>query len=348
MHRGKRPLFDTLSSIARAPIAAAVLAFAALACAPARAGDDLKEVRIAVQYGVAFTPVLIADGKGFIEKRLREAGLSDTKVRLTRLSGAPAVNDALLSGSLEFAVYGTTGFLIIWDKTRGGLNVKALCAISAVSNVLLTNRPDIKSIQDFKPEDRISTPANVSPQAMVVRMAAEKAFGKGQFAKLDSQLVTQSNPDGLQALINRVGVTGLVTTPPFYSFALESPGIHVVTRSEELMGGPATFLVLAATEKLTQANPKITRAVLAAMEDANAFIKANPKEAAEIYIKSENSKMQVDFVTKVITDPTNIFTIEPMRVTQYADLMHRMGALKHKPADWKELFLPLIADRNGS
>ncbi|MGE0749669.1 MAG: hypothetical protein AB7K64_03690 [Variibacter sp.] len=63
---------------------------------------------------------------------------------------------------------------------------------------------------------------------------------------------------------------------------------------------PATFLVLAATEKLTQENPKITRAVLAAMEDANAFIKANPKEAAEIYIKSENSKMQVDFVTKVI------------------------------------------------
>ena len=45
----------------------------------------------------------------------------------------------------------------------------------------------MKTIKDFTEKDRIALPAvRVSIQAVVLQMAAEKVFGKGQEHKLDA------------------------------------------------------------------------------------------------------------------------------------------------------------------
>ena len=134
---------------------------------------------------------------------------------ILQFSGAPAVSDAMLSRNVELATYGTTGFLTAWDKTHGNVKIKGLCAIVTMQSVLLASRPDIKSVADFKPDDRISVPATVSPQGVLLRMAAERAFGAGQYAKLDSQMVSLPHPEGLRALLSRSGVVAQVTSPPF-------------------------------------------------------------------------------------------------------------------------------------
>lgn len=319
----------------------------ALANRAAAAGDTVKEVKIAVQFGLAFLPVLVAEERGFIEARLKEAGLPNVEVELVRFSGAPAVNDAVLSGQVSFAAYGTTGFLIAWDKTRGSIRLKGVCGISVVPNVFLTNKPEIKNVTDFGPEDRISTPATTSPQAMTVRLALEKAYGAGAHGRLDSQMVTQSNPDGMRALVNGL-VQGLVTTPPFVNEALIDPKIRAIGTLEDGLGGPSTFIILATRESFAKDNPKITAAMLAAMNDANALITSDPNEAARIYIKSESSKMQPTEVKAIIQGTGNLFTTEPLRVGAIAGFMGRTGQLRQAPADWKELFMPPITDGPGS
>lgn len=329
---------------------AAVISGLVLGCAahPASVRAEAKQIRIAVQFGIGYLPLLVAEDHGLIERRLRDAGLSDTEVTLVRFSGAPPVSEALLSGNVEFGTYGTTGFLTVWSKTRGSLNIKGLCGIAVMQSVVLANRPDIKSVRDFKPEDRISVPATISPQAQILRMATEKAFGPGQYGKLDAQMVTLPHPEGLRALTNRVDVVAQVTSPPFDHIALQDPTIHKVLTSEDVLGGPSTFLILATSEKFARDNPQTTQAVLDAMEEAMRFIKEHRREAAEIYLKAEKSSMTREFVEKVLGDPASGFAIEPIRVMDYAGFMARTNALRQSPQGWKDLFLPLIAGRNGS
>lgn len=315
--------------------------------APA-AQAETKKVRIAIQFGIGYLPLIVAEAQGLIERQLRDAGLPDTDVSLVRFSGAPAVSEAMLSRNVEFGTYGTTGFLTAWSRTRGNLNIKGLCGIAVMQSVVLANQPDIKTVKDFKPDQKVSVPATISPQATVLRMAVEQAFGPGQHGKLDTQMVVLPHPEALRALVNRADVVAQVTSPPFDTVALANPVVHRVLTSDDVLGGPSTFLVLATSEGFASENPATTKAVLAAMEEAMRFIKEHKLEAADLYLKAEKSAMTRDAVEKLLQDPVNDFVIEPLRVMKYAEFMGRTNALKGPPRDWKELFLPLIADRNGT
>jgi NitT/TauT family transport system substrate-binding protein len=90
------------------------------------------------------------------------------------------------------------------------------------------------------------------------------------------------------------------------------------------------------------------RAVLAAVEEANAYIKEHRREAAAIYLKAEKSSMSVDFVEQMLIDLPDGFGTAPLRIMQHAAFMARLGMLRQMPKDWREMFLPLIAERGGS
>ena len=68
-------------------------------------------------------------------------------------------------------------------------------------------------------------------------------------------------------------------------------------------GGKHTNGVLVAAKRFYAANPKTCAAVLAAFNGANAFIKANPRQAAEIYIAATKDKEPPDSLAKMVADP---------------------------------------------
>jgi NitT/TauT family transport system substrate-binding protein len=330
-------------------LAITLLAFAAAAQRDSvRAETERKDIKIAIQFGIGYLPIIIASEEKLFEKRLQEAGLADTQVTLLQFSGAPAISDAMLSRNVDLATYGTTGFLVAWDKTRGNLNIKGLCSIATMQSVLLANRADIKSIADFRPEDRISVPATVAPQAIILRMAAEKAFGSGQQNKLDAQMVVLPHPEGLRALLSRSGVVAQVTSPPFDSLALKDAGIHKVLTSDDVLGGPSTFLVLATSESFAQENPKTTKAVLLAVEDAMGIINQDRAKAASIYLKRDDAKLDQGFVEQLLASPDNRYETTPVRIMKYVEFLRQTKALRHPPGDWHDLFLPILADKSGS
>lgn len=332
----------------RSPWRALVIALlVGAASLPNYAEAEPKNVRIAVQFGIGYLPILVAKDRTFFEKRFREAGLADSEVSLSQFSGGPALSDAMLSRNVDFATYGTTGFLVAWDKTRSNLNIKGLCSVATMQSVLIASRPDIRSVADFKPEDRISVPATVAPQALMLRIAAERAFGEGQYSKLDPQMVVMPHPEGLRALLSRSGIVAQVTSPPFDSLALQDKGIHKVLTSDDVFGGPSTFLILATTEAFARDNPKTTKAVLAAVEDAMVFIKEHRAEAAAIYLKGD-AKLDRLFVERLLADPANVYDLAPLRLIRYVEFLKKTNAMRNSPTDWHELFLPLIADRQGS
>ena len=86
-----------------------------------------------------------------------------------------------LSGGIDIASGGTPGLLILWARTKGTpQEVRGISAMSSQPFLMNTRNPAIKTVADLKETDRIAVPAvKVSIQAIMLQMAAAKAFGAG-------------------------------------------------------------------------------------------------------------------------------------------------------------------------
>lgn len=331
---------------ARRVLAGCVLAILAVAGRPVSAETD--ELRVGTQYGLIYLPIQIAADEGFVDKRARALGLGSMKVTVQRFSGSTAVNEALLSDSIDFGALGLPGLLIISEKTRDKLAVKGLLGIGLTAFVLDTNKPTITTLADFGPDDRIAVPALNSPQAILLRMAAEMLYGPGQYGRLDAMMVSLPHPDATTALLAGASIAGYFSSPPFSQALAKSPKIRPVLTSREILGGrEATGVTLAGSEHFAETNPKATQALFLGMRDAMELIATNPRRAAEIYLKSEPQKLTNEEVQSQLRDGTTIFQIAPTGVAVYASFMVKTGMLKAKPDSWKDVFLPNVYEHGG-
>jgi NitT/TauT family transport system substrate-binding protein len=320
-----------------------------LTAAPAWA--EVKEFRVGFGYGLVYLPIMVADAEGYFAAQAQRAGVGDLTVAIRRISGPPALNEALLSGNIDAAAIGTPGFLILWDKTRGRHDVRALAALAAHLFVVFTNQPRIKSLADFGDQDKIAMPAPTSPQGILIRMAAEQFYGTGQYARMDSLMISMPHPDAVAALLARkVGVASYVATPPYIAMLSKSDKVHAVITSRDILGPEdATGVLLAVSRAFVENNPGVSKAALAALEEAMAFIAREPDRAADIYLKFEPSvRITRQDVLEMLRDGSMSYSVMPNGVVRYARFLARTGQLKNEPKSWQDVFFPLIDDRSGS
>ncbi len=315
----------------------------------ASARSETAEVRIGLQYGFIYLPIEIARSEGFIEKRAEELGVGKVKVTLRRFSGTPAMNDALLSNNVDFGALGLPGLLIVWEKTRGRLAVKGLAGMPLNAFFLYTNKPAIKSLADFTEQDRIAVPAPNSGQGILLEMAAEKLFGPGQFTRADKLMVSLPHPDATTALLAGGTIAGYFSVPPYSQILARDSRVHLVTTSKEIFGGfEASGAGLAGSQQFIDTNPLVSRAVLMGLDDAMRLWKENPRRAAEIYLASEPAKLAIEDVVEILRDGSTIPQVAPQGVMALAAFMTKTGMLKTPPRSWKEVFFPLVHDRDGN
>lgn len=309
---------------------------------------EVKEVRLAKQYGLSYLSLIVMEEQKLIEKHARKAGLGDIKVSWATFSSGSVMNDALLSGSVDFASGGVAPLLKLWDKTKG--EVKGVAAIDTIPLYLNSNNPNVKSIKDLTDKDRIALPAvKVSIQAVTLQMAAAKQFGQKNYEKLDKLTVSMKHPDAQAALLSpRSEITGHFASPPFMFEELKDPRVHTIVNSFELLGGPHTFDVVWAHKKFHDANPKTYAAVFAALEEAIAFINKDKRAAAELYVKASKSKEPVDVIYGYLTKEPISYTTTPLNITKYSDFMYETGSISTKPKSWKDLFFSNVHRKQGS
>jgi NitT/TauT family transport system substrate-binding protein len=325
-------------------LAAAVLAFGA-----GSIHAETKTIRIAKQFGISYLPLTVMEEKNLLEEHGRLLGL-DLKTEWIQFTGGPPMNEAIISGNLDFASGGVGPLLTIWGKTRGNLGVKGVAALNAMPLDLNTINPNVKTIKDFTDNDRIALPGvKVSIQAITLQMAAEKVFGAGHHDKLDALTVTLSHPDGMaQMMGGKSEITGHFTSAPFMYQELADTRIHKVLDSYEVLGGPHTFNAVWATTKLYKENHVVVEAFLAALDDAIQQIAKDPAEAARLWVKNENSKIPVAEIERMIRLPENEWTMVPKKIMAYADFMNRVGLMSAKPTQWQDVFFDDIHKLPGS
>ena len=323
---------------------AAVFAFASNV-----ANAEPRVVRIATQYGISYLPLTIMAEKKLLEAEGKKLGL-DLSTDWVRFTGGPPMNEALISGNLDFASGGVGPLVTVWARTQGNLKVKGICAINSMPLWLNSINPQVKTIKDFTEKDRIALPAvRVSMQAVILQMAAEKVFGKGQEHKLDPWTVSLSHPDGLaQMMSGKSEITAHFTSAPFMYTELKDQRVHRVLNSYDVFGGPHTFNVVWATSKLYEGEPKIVQAFLAALRIAMKDINDDPAAAAALWVKADKSKLTPAEAEKIIRDKENTWTMTPQKVMVVADYMSRVGMVPAKAASWKDMFIDAVHNLPGS
>lgn len=323
------------------------LAATVLLVASAGARAETASVKIGLQYGLVYLPIVVAAEEKFFDKNAKALGLPGLDVSLSRISGSTGMNDALLSGSIEAGALGSAGALIAWDKTRGKQHIKSLAGLSVVTYTLFTNRPNITSFKDFTPNDKIAVPAFNSPQAILLRVAAERDLGSQD--KANALMAPLPHPDATAALLAGDALGGYFATPPFSQIVARDPKIRKVLVSASLFGGEeATAATLAATQSFVDANPKVAEALLQGLAEACALIRNDPKKAAEIYLKSEQVQLSAAEVVSIATDGSIVYQVEPQGMMTYAKYMFDQGLLKKMPEKWQDVFFPMIGSRKGS
>jgi len=308
------------------------------------------EVKIGIGFGLAFLPTYLCDELKLVEKHAKAAGL-DVKTTYTRFSGSGPMQDAILSGSVDMGPYGVSALLIAWEKAKGTpQQTFAISGVTTLPLVLVTNRADVKSIKDLKPSDRISMPSVVSPQMYLLQMASEKAFGASERDKLRSQVVALPHPESVNAILSgSTEVTAYFSSAPFTQVVLKSPKVHSILTSTEALGGKSSFLIMGATKRYIDANPKMPEVIAKAMDDAAQIIRTDPKRAAQIYLKAEPSKtLDLAAVEAILKELKDEFGSSVQGVQAYADFMGKLGQLKNPPKSWKEIVTPSIANTPSS
>ena len=318
-----------------------------LSAVPARA--EVSEINVAQQYGISYLPLMLMEEQKLIEKHAKAAG-ADVKVGWAKFAGGNVMNDALLSGSLQFASGGVGPLVTLWARTRGNLDVRGVAALNSMPLHLVTRNPNVKALADFGPSDRIALPAvKVSVQAVLLQMGAEQAFGPGQQNRLDPLTVTMSHPDAMQALVSgQSEIDAHFGSPPFQYQEVARPGVHVVLNSYDVLGGPATFNVVWTTAKFKNENPKLYEAFVKALDEATAEINRDKRAAAEAYLRISKDKDTIDNILKMMNDPSIVYTTTPQNIMKFAEFMAKTGAIKAKPESWRDFFFPNVYSLPGS
>ncbi|WP_298928975.1 ABC transporter substrate-binding protein [uncultured Ramlibacter sp.] len=325
-----------------------IVAITALAAASLAVHAEGK-ISIAQQFGIGYLILDVLQDQKLIEKHGRAQGL-DIQVEWSQISGATAMNEALLAGSLDVVSAGVPPLLTLWDRTKGRQNVKAVAALGSLPNYLITNNPKVKTLKDLGEKDRIAVPAaGTGFQSRTLQIETAKVFGKDDFKRFDNISVSLPHPDATAALISGGSeITTHFSSAPFYYQALENKSVHKVLSSYDILGGPATFNVLYTTQKYHDENPKTYKAFYAALLEAAQFIKADKARAADTFIRVQKSKLSRDFVRRIVEDPENDFTVSPYRTFVYADELHKLGVLKNRAASWKDYFFEEAYAQPGS
>lgn len=321
----------------------------ALSLMPAAA--ETNQIRASKQYGLSYLPLMIMEDQKLVEKHAAALGLKDITVSWVTLGGPNAMNDALLSGSLDFGAGGVPNLVTLWSKTRNTpMAIHGVGALNDMPVDLVSSNPNLKKLSDLSEKDKIAvTSVKISTQALLLQIATAKEFGDAHFDKYDSLTVSMPHPEAMTALMSgSVGINAHFSSPPFQYTEVSDPKIHKVLNNYEILGGPATFNVVWATSKFRNENPKAYQAFFDALKESIDIINNDKKKAAEDYKRMAHTKETVEFLLGILNDPLVKNTVEPHKTLLIAQFLAKVKRIPAPPENWQDLWFPEIQGLKGS
>jgi len=327
-------------------LTAGVAATLPATASPAQARPTIRIARI---QGINFLPTYLMQRRRLVEMHAERLGLPGAQAEWIDFPGGGNATDAMLAGAVDVVNAGPGNMLLLWDRTRGG--VKGIVSNSALPATLISRDPRLNAVTDYGPEDRIAVPTVlVSTQAILLEIAAERAYGADQWRRLNTNAVQLGHGDAYGAMMNPSHeIRSHFASPPFITRELQNvPGAHVVTDSAAILGSPLSTAIMFTTTRFADQQPVLVKAVAAASAEAVAAMRADPGQAARDYLDASNDRIPHAEVVALLGAPGMVFDIKPEGTFRFAEFLNRIGTLRTRPKAWTEYFLPDAAALGGS
>lgn len=334
-------------NVTRRTVIAAAAAIPLVRPAVAQAAATVTLTR---QPSIIYLPNFLMENRRLVEAQAAKLGLPSLSTKWITFNGGGAATDALLAGGVDIVNTGAGNMLLLWDRTKG--RVKGIVATCAQPLILVSREARIRSIEDFRPTDKIALPTvKISTQAILLQIACVEKWGKDSAFRLDANTVQLGHPDGLSAMLNMNGEIGShFTAPPFHFEELKRvPGAHIVTDSSRIMGEPMSQACFFTTTKYAEANPVVVQAVRAATQEAVDMIRDDLRGSVRIYLKASGDPVGEDSLMDLFGQPNMLdYFTKPQATLRLARHLHATGVLKTEPKAWTDYFLPAAGDLEGS
>jgi NitT/TauT family transport system substrate-binding protein len=161
---------------------------------PTHAAAGANTLQAAKQFGLGYVQYMLMEDLKLVEKHAKAAGLGDVTVQWNTFRSSDVMNDALLSGSVQFVSLGVPGLMTIWDRTKGNIDVRGASALNSMPIALMVRDDSIKASRSPS-----STASPCRPCACRIRRSCCRwpARVRGRPAgKLDTIAITR-RPDAL-------------------------------------------------------------------------------------------------------------------------------------------------------
>ena len=305
-------------------LSTALVLVAGIIVSPVKAADTLS---VAYQYGLSYAPLTIMQEMGLIEKNYD----GEVEVSWTNLNSGAAINEGVIAGDIDVANMGVAPFLT--GVTRG-IPYKMYGTISAQPHKLMTNKEEIKTMEDITAENKIALVNIGSIQHILLGMASENVLGDAH--ALDNNIVAMSHPDGMTALLAG-SVDCQLTTSPYIFQELEEEGIHEVEGFSDTWPDGNVFIVGLVSDALVEKNPDLFAAVVAATSEAMDFINGQPQEAAKIL--AEKMDKPLEDVLSWMTAEGSVYAMDLPGVMDMASFMKEAEFLEEAPESLESIMV---------
>jgi NitT/TauT family transport system substrate-binding protein len=261
-----------------------------------------------------------------------------TQLSWHELSNGDAIRDGIISNTVQFGAVGIAPFLIGWDR---GIPWKIVSDCNNYDFWLVVMDPNIKSIKDLKPGDKIASPSPDAINTFVLRAALGRAGLPNNY--LDVGVVAMPHPLAEQSLLNRQ-IVGHIATPPFAQDEVKRGG-HVIMRTSDGFPGGIASTVIVATTPFAQQYPYFLNAYFKEYVAAVKLIQTHPDDAAKMYVESTAGKANLDDMTALLRDlSSSLFSVAPHGVMQVAAFLVKLGLIKKAPSSFAEISHGYVTD----
>jgi NitT/TauT family transport system substrate-binding protein len=297
------------------------------------------KLRISRQYSLSFAPVYVMEKMGTLSKYLPGMEIEYP------IFGSPNVAiDAFAANQLEIATMGAPNSIIAWDK---GVEVKIIANVCATPpHYLQVRNPDIKSIADFTPQDKIGTVGLGSIDHILLSMASEKILG--DVHALDNNLVTMARPDATMAMLNNSAIMAHITPNPYLGKETKA-GFPSILTNVEAFGGDYSSVVAIASKKFHDENPLALAGFLAALGEVQCLINQRDPEVMKIIAETEEIS-ETELLEYLNGEGTN-YTTTVYGIEGLSDFMFQQGYISKQPVLRDMLYesaLAAVGQRSGT
>ena len=265
---------------------------AATGALPAKAQDRGPiKIRVGYQFGLVYAPILLMK-----ELDLLKRYSPNVSAEYSRVASGSVIRDQVIAKQLDIGVLGPPPFMTGWQH----LNWKYLVGTGIFPYQLVTWRPDIKTLKDFKPEDKIAVPGPSSLQSILLAMGAKKYLGDAK--ALAKNVISLPHPDAAAAVLSKnPTVAAHFANIPLLFKELDAGYIHVVLDGFDAFGGKFMSPLAFAAPDFAERNPQGMALFIAAYNDAVAMINVEPATAFLAYVGGPENQAKVR-VKALVTD----------------------------------------------